>query len=54
MIYGVDIGGTKIEFVAFDDDLKPIERTRIDTPANEYPRFLAAVAGLIEQTEAPR
>lgn len=51
MIYGVDIGGTKIEFVAFDDDLQPIERTRVDTPAEDYARFLDVIVGLVETAD---
>jgi N-acetylglucosamine kinase len=51
MIYGVDIGGTKIEFVAFTDDLEPVERHRVQTPADDYSRFLDVVAGLIGQAD---
>jgi N-acetylglucosamine kinase len=52
MIYGLDIGGTKIEFVVFDDDLAPLEKRRIDTPAHDYARFLDAIAGLIGEADA--
>lgn len=51
MIYGVDIGGTKIEFVAFDDELEPVERIRVDTPADDYARFLGVLADLIGTTD---
>jgi N-acetylglucosamine kinase len=52
MIYGIDIGGTKIEFVAFDDGLEPVERLRLDTPAHDYQAFTDALAGLIAQADA--
>lgn len=36
MIYGVDIGGSKIELVVFDAALAPVERERIATPTQDY------------------
>ena len=47
MIYGIDIGGTKIEFAAFDDHFQPLDRTRVTTPAEDYSCFVETVAGLI-------
>ena len=52
VIYGIDIGGTKIEFVAFGDDLEPIERSRVDTPADDYGSFLRVLTDLIQQADA--
>lgn len=52
MIYGLDIGGTKIEFVAFDDALDPIDRRRVETPADDYARFLDILAELIATADA--
>lgn len=51
MIYGIDVGGTKIEFVVFDDDLTPSEPVRIDTPADDYPRFLHVLSDLVERAD---
>jgi N-acetylglucosamine kinase len=51
MIYGLDIGGTKIEFVVFDDALDPLEKRRVDTPAHDYARFLDAIVGLIAEAD---
>jgi N-acetylglucosamine kinase len=51
VIYGVDIGGTKIEFVVFDDALEPLDRRRVNTPAQDYDAFLAVLAGLIEEAD---
>jgi N-acetylglucosamine kinase len=52
VIYGLDIGGTKIEFVAFGDDLEAIERARVETPADDYGSFLRFLTDLIEQADA--
>lgn len=52
MIYGIDIGGTKIEFVAFGDALAPVERRRLATPAHDYSAFTQALTQLIEEADA--
>lgn len=52
MIYGIDIGGTKIELVIFDDDLEMVARERVPTPTNEYAAFLDAIVGLVERADA--
>lgn len=52
LYYGVDIGGTKIELVACDDAMQVRHRRRIDTPQGDYAAFVAAVAGLVEATDA--
>lgn len=52
MIYGVDIGGTKIELVVFDDGLEPVARERVDTPTDDYDVFLSAVTDLIAKADA--
>lgn len=51
MIYGFDIGGTKIEFVVFDDRLEAISRERIATPVSEYGRFLEALERLVRTAD---
>jgi N-acetylglucosamine kinase len=52
MIYGIDIGGTKIEFVVFDDALGPVDRLRVDTPAHDYAAFTDVMVGLIRDADA--
>ena len=52
MIYGVDIGGTKIELVVFDDALTPQSRERLPTPTGDYDAFLGAVADLVARADA--
>lgn len=53
MLYGIDIGGSKIELVAYaQPDLVPTWRQRVDTPTQSFPAFVAAVAGLVEAADA--
>ncbi|AVZ80473.1 fructokinase [Zoogloeaceae bacteirum Par-f-2] len=48
---GVDLGGSKIEVVALDDDGRELLRRRVPTPQGDYPATVAAVAALVEQAE---
>ncbi|OGA41331.1 MAG: hypothetical protein A3G26_10945 [Betaproteobacteria bacterium RIFCSPLOWO2_12_FULL_65_110] len=48
---GIDLGGTKIEIVALDDDGRELLRRRVPTPASDYEATLRAVADLIEGAE---
>lgn len=53
--HGVDIGGTKIELVAFaeeGDRLREVHRERIATPGTDFAEFTAAMQGLIERADA--
>lgn len=49
--YGIDIGGSKIELVAFDASLQPVFRHRIDTPRHDYADFLDAVSTLVDRAD---
>ncbi|WP_426576427.1 fructokinase [Xenorhabdus stockiae] len=51
MRIGIDLGGTKIEVIALGDQGKELFRKRVDTPRNDYPQTLAAIAGLIADAE---
>lgn len=51
MRLGVDLGGTKIEVVALDDDNREIARRRIATPRDDYDGTLAAIRDLVLATE---
>ena len=51
MRIGIDLGGTKIEGIALDDDGRELLRKRVTTPAGDYPATLAAVAGLVQGIE---
>ena len=49
---GVDLGGTKIEVIALDQDGRCLLRERIATPQDDYAATLRATAGLIEHAIA--
>lgn len=52
MRIGIDLGGTKIEAAALDDQNRELIRTRVPTPRGDYRGTLAAIAGLIRKVEA--
>jgi fructokinase len=47
---GIDLGGTKIEGIALDGSTE-IARLRMDTPRDDYPATLAAIASLVARLE---
>ena len=47
---GIDMGGTKIEGIALDGSLE-LARMRVDTPRDDYPATVEAVAGIVEALE---
>ena len=48
---GIDLGGTKIEIIALDEDGRELLRRRVPTPAGDYAATLAAVADLVRWAE---
>ncbi|MBV8650387.1 MAG: ROK family protein, partial [Alphaproteobacteria bacterium] len=52
MRIGVDLGGTKIEAAALDDDGRLLLRRRVPTPSGDYAATIAAIAGLVTALEA--
>jgi fructokinase len=48
---GIDLGGTKIEAIAIDDNGAALDRRRIPTPAGDYQGTIEAVAGLVSAIE---
>jgi len=50
--FGVDLGGTKIELIAFDGNGHEILRRRVPTPQDDYLATVAAVAALVHQAES--
>lgn len=50
MRIGIDLGGTKIEGIALDGSAE-IARLRVDTPRDDYPATVEAVATLVEALE---
>lgn len=51
MRIGIDLGGTKTEVIALSDEGLELFRKRVDTPHNDYPRTLQAIADLIADAE---
>lgn len=52
MRLGVDLGGTKIEIIALEEDGTVLLRERVATPRGDYPAIIEALAGLVEAAEA--
>lgn len=48
---GIDLGGTKIEGIALQDDGCVLARTRVPTPTGDYRRTLMAIVSLVEELE---
>lgn len=48
--FGIDLGGTKIEIVALENN-QPVHRRRLPTPQGDYAATLAAIAALVAQAE---
>jgi len=51
MRIGIDLGGTKIEGIALDDQGKERMRHRVATPGGDYAATLQAIAELVEYIE---
>lgn len=52
MRIGVDLGGTKIEAIALDEQGLELMRKRLDTPATDYQKILHAIKQLVDELEA--
>ena len=52
MRIGIDLGGTKIEALALDPSGNELLRYRVDTPRDDYPGTIAAIAGLVRRLES--
>ena len=50
-LYGIDIGGTKIEIGIFSSELELIDTWRIATPTNGYVRFIDAITDLVKEAD---
>jgi len=51
MKIGIDLGGTKIEVAALDEQGAMLLRERTPTPKNDYQATVEAIAGLVELAE---
>jgi fructokinase len=52
MRIGIDLGGTKIEALAIDNQGTELARHRIDTPREDYDGTIKALVGLVHRLEA--
>jgi fructokinase len=52
MRIGIDLGGTKIEALAIDNQGVELARHRIDTPRDDYGATIKAMVGLVHRLEA--
>lgn len=51
MLYGIDIGGTKIELAAFNENLENLFSERIPTPKDDYESWLNGIISLIHKAD---
>ncbi len=51
MLYGFDIGGSKIELAIFDDNMNGVTSWRIATPKGSYQEFLAKIKEMVEEAD---
>lgn len=51
MVYGLDIGGTKIEIAVFTEQFQLLERWRVPTPTDDYPQFLQTISAQIDKAD---
>lgn len=49
MYYGFDVGGTKIEFGAFDKNLRRVATERVPTPTDNYEELITILAELVRK-----
>ena len=52
MRIGVDLGGTKIEIIALDDNGAPVLRRRVPTPVGDYSGTIRAIAELVRSAQS--
>jgi len=52
MKLGIDLGGTKIEIIALDDNGSELLRRRVATPQGDYAATLQSIVGLVHTAEA--
>ena len=51
MRIGVDLGGTKTEALALDDNGHELHRARVSTPQQDYPGTVRTIASLVQDLE---
>ena len=51
MLYGLDIGGTKIELAVFNSQLEKQYSERVETPKNSYEDWLNTIVHLVKKDD---
>jgi len=51
MRLGIDLGGTKIEIIALNNQGEECYRRRVDTPQGDYNKTIESICGLVNQAE---
>lgn len=51
MLYGLDIGGTKIELAIFNEELERQDTLRRPTPKADYREFLSAIEDMVAEAD---
>ncbi|KMV32293.1 N-acetylglucosamine kinase [Photobacterium swingsii] len=51
MYYGFDVGGTKIEFGAFNEKLERVATERVPTPGDDYDKLVDTIVELIKKAD---
>ena len=51
MLYGLDIGGTKIELAVFNSQLEKQYSERVETPKTSYEHWLNAIVNLVKKAD---
>jgi fructokinase len=52
MRMGVDLGGTKIEIIALNDNGATVLQRRVPTPAGDYSATVRAIAELVRSAQS--
>lgn len=52
MYYGFDVGGTKIEFGAFNEKLERVATERVPTPGTDYDLLVETLASLVSKYDS--
>ncbi len=51
VLYGLDIGGTKMEFGVYDAELNRLHAERTPTPVDDYDRFLETIGDFVTRAD---
>ncbi|RLV61085.1 ROK family protein [Parashewanella curva] len=51
LMYGFDVGGTKIEIKIFDSEMNVLDSWRVPTPTNDYSVFISTVQQMVAKAD---